>query len=84
MSNVGPGVGGVDHDAGGDDEADVVDAVGAATEEDEVARFDGRAGRQDGTGVVLVLGDAGQGDPGDFVGGLDKAGSCWGSGPTGF
>lgn len=60
FSDVGAGGGSVDHDAEGDDEADVVDAVGPAAEEDEIARFEGHAGRQHGPGVVLVLGDLGE------------------------
>src|SRR5579875_631018 len=61
VADVGAGVRGVDHDAGGDDEADVVDAGGAAAEEDEVARFEGGAGWQDRPSVVLVQGEATRG-----------------------
>src|ERR671936_1753040 len=69
------GVGGVDHLAGADDDADVADVLCVAAEEDEVARRERRARLQVWAGVVLLLGDTRQGDPGRLVGGLDEAGA---------
>ena len=72
-SDVGTGVGRVDHLAVADVDADVGHVGGALAEEDEVAGLEGVAGSELGGGVVLVLGDAGQADAGDLVGGLDES-----------
>ena len=53
-------------------DADVAHVLGATAEEDEVARFERRAWLQLRPGVVLVLGDPGQRDPGSSVGGLGE------------
>ena len=66
-------MGGVDHLAVADVYADMGDVDGSTAEEDEVAGFERVVGSELGGGVVLVLGDPGQGDPGDPVSGLDQA-----------
>src|ERR671936_2468547 len=69
------GVGRVDHFAGADDDADVAYVPCVAAEENEVAWRERLARLQVWAGVVLLLGNARQRDPGRLVGGLDEAGA---------
>lgn len=70
--------GGVDHLPAPDVDADVLDPGRAGAAEDEVAGQQGRARGEVRGGVVLVLGEAGDGGPGGGVGGLGEAGAVEG------
>lgn len=68
-------VGGVDHGGGRDGDADMGDGGRAVAEEDQVARLRWLAFGDGRSGVVLVLGDSGQGDAGGGIGGFGQAGA---------
>ena len=72
-ADVGAGVGSVDHLSVADVDTDVGDVGGSFYGEDQVARSDWVPRSELRRDVVLLLGNAGQGDPGNLVGDLDEA-----------